>query len=80
MANAYINGSTVIIGPTDKVAEAALELAEAARINAKAILEIAKALQGPERATGVYVAGDVTHRHEHPRVWRGEGFFGTEGV
>ena len=76
MPAASINNSTVIVGPTDKVAEAALELAEAARINAKAILAIARALQGPQQATGIYVGGDSHHSHAQP-VWRGDGLFGT---
>lgn len=76
MANATIEHSTITMGPSDKVVEAALELAEATRVNAKAIMAIAKALRGPGQATGVFVAGDSNHVHATmPQPWRGEGFY-----
>jgi len=77
MSTVNVSDTTINVGPTNQVVEAARELAKAAKLNAEAILEIARALAGPNQATGVYVGGDSYHTHA-PEPWKGQGFYPAE--
>lgn len=64
MSGAHIEHTTVNMGPSDRVVDAATALAQAITKNAEAIIAIAQALKNDGPSYGVFVEGDTIH-HAH---------------